>query len=122
MKITVGEDWVNLREPTDKFKSWERRSLYSEYDRVEGGSVVKELRLTHFMVCHLLRDWSLDLPRPSVTYKDGDVVYENLASLDQLDFDLENELLVVAAARLKEISINFAASPEPESPTEPSAA
>ena len=122
MKITMedGERWANVRDTSERFKSWERRGLYERFDATEGGMAIKELTVIRYMIAHLLRDWSLDLPLPKAVYTTGSISYENLDSLDQLDTDMEDELLAVGAKWTKQIAINFAPQPDPESPTKPS--
>lgn len=123
-KITMpdGERWMRLRGKGRRFKAGERRKLYETYDSMTGGPAIKELTLVRYMAAHLIEDWSLELPRPQAVMKDGDVIYEHMASLDELDCDMEDELLAYAAGWVKQIAINFAATRDPESPTPPSGA
>src|SRR3954469_22664048 len=133
IKITLPPDedgespgWILVRGRGDKFKAGERAALYAYVDEIKAGGsgdISSNMKLVRRMIHHILRDWSLDLPKPTVHVKDGQVSgYENAASLDQLDVDFEDELLLHAGQWLKQIAVNFQASREPESPTAPSAA
>lgn len=133
VKITLPEDedgespgWILLRGRGDKFKAGERRALYAYVDELKAGGVgdiSMNMDLVRRMIAHLLRDWSLDLPRPTANVVNGQVVgYEHLEILDQLDTDFEDELLLRAGEWLRQIAVNFQPTSKPESPTAPSAA
>ena len=122
-KITLPDgSWVNLRSKQRRFKAGERRALYELFDKLEGGEAVKTLTLVRHMAAHLIEDWSLDLPRPQAELKNGQVLYENMESLDEIDCAMEDEILAYAGEWLKQISINLNPSREANSPTEPSGA
>lgn len=133
VKITLPDDedgepqgWVLFRGKGDKFKAGERQALYAYVDELKAagaGDLMQNMKLVRRMICHILRDWSLDLPRPVAHVVNGQVTgYENVEVLDQLDTAFEDELLLYAGNWLKQISINFQPSPAANSPTAPSAA
>ena len=133
VKITLPDDedgepqgWVLLRGRGEKFKAGERQALYVYIDelKVAGvGEISQNIRLVRRMICHVLRDWSFDLPRPVAHVINGQVTgYENEASLDMLDTAAEDELLLYAGQWLNQVAVNFKASKDPASPTGPSAA
>src|SRR5690606_30998395 len=103
-KLTItGEDgepdrWVNLRSHSQKFKAGERRLLYEFADTIkDAGQASGSLALLRRITAHIIEGWYLDVPHPRVVWKDGKLVgYEHLESLDELDTDVEDELLVEA--------------------------
>lgn len=127
-KITIpGEDgeedrWIQVRDTKQRFKAGERRKLYEVYAEVEAqrGKQMADMALMRTMACHLVHSWSLEVPPPRAEMVNGGVVYSNANSLDELDVDMENELFGICAQWVKQISVNFGASTNPESPTEPS--
>lgn len=128
-KLTIpGEDgepdrWVNLRSHSQKFKAGERRLLYEFADSVESKSASGSLALLRRIIAHIVEDWYLDVRHPKVVWKDGKIIgYESLDSLDELDTDVEDELLVEAKWWMDKIAINFGPSPDKSSPTPPSGA
>ena len=123
MKLTMpdGERWVNLRDKDKRFKSGERKKLYEVYDGLTGGDVSKQLALVQHILAHLIEDWSLEMPHPRIELANGsygEISYLHMDSLDNVDTDMENELLSVAAGWLNQISINFTPTTDPASPTE----
>ena len=133
IKITLPDDedgepqgWLLLRGKGDKFKAGERQALYRYVDEIKGsdaGDIMQNMLLVRRMVCHILRDWSLDLPRPTAHVLNGQVTgYENTEVLDQLDTAFEDELLLYAGQWLRQIAVNFQPTPAPDSPTAPSVA
>lgn len=133
VKVTLPDDedgepqgWVLFRGRGDKFKAGERQALYAYVDELRAasvGEITLNIKLVRRMICHVLRDWSLDLPRPTAHVTNGQVTgYENVEVLDQLDTAFEDELLLYAGQWLKQIAVNFQPTPAPESPTAPSAA
>lgn len=133
VKITLPDDedgesqgWLLLRGRGDKFKAGERKALYEYIDEIKAagaGDITQNFSLLRRMICHLIRDWSYDLPRPTAHVINGQVTgYENEASLDLLDTPAEDELLNHARLWLKQVAVNFGPTPDPQSPTEPSAA
>jgi hypothetical protein len=126
-KLTIpGEDgepdrWVNLRSHNQRFKAGERRMLYEFVDTVNAQSPSGSLSLLRRIIAHIVESWYLEVSPPRVVWKDGVLVgYENLESLDELDTDVEDELLIEAKWWMDKIAINFGPSPDKESPTKPS--
>lgn len=121
-KITIDDgSWVNLREPNERMKAGERRMLYEMADKLEGGQASVSLQLMRHVAAHLIRDWSLDAPHPRVVWKDGRPdSYEHVESLDELDCEMENEILLVAKEWMDKITLSFKPSRDPASPTDAS--
>lgn len=110
---------IVLRDKSDRFKSWERRGLYESFDKLEGGVAIKELYLMRQMSAHIVRSWSLDVPPPTVEYKNGEIVYSNLKCYDDLDADVEAAIMLVAGPMVEKLKLNFAPSQDKASPTKP---
>lgn len=118
-KITLDDAWANLRDRTDKFKAGERRLLYEIADTTgEATAASGSLLLMRHVIAHILRDWSLDEQRPRVVWTDGRPTgYEHMETLDQLDVDFENELLIHARWWMDKITLNLNPSVDRASPT-----
>ena len=113
---------IVIRDKSDRFKSWERRGLYESVDASEGkGVAVRELELMRRMSAHIIRSWSLEASPPRVELKDsGEIIYTDLGVYDQLDADIEAAIMLHAGPMVKQLQLNFGASPDKKSPTKPS--
>jgi hypothetical protein len=118
------ERWMQLRDKNERFKSGERRKLYEVHAQAQASGLppqIQELTLLRHMASHLVHSWSLSVPPPRAVMTHGDVLYEHMESLDELDVDMENELFAVCLEWVNQIAISFKPSPDSESPTGPSA-
>lgn len=115
------EYWIQFRPMKERFKGGERAAIYAYLDEVEGGQATKTLMLARRIALHVVHSWSLDLPVPRPIITAGKVTgYDNVDVLDQLDTEVEDWILLYAKIWMEKIAINFAANPDPESPTKPS--
>jgi hypothetical protein len=113
--------WVQVRSPQQRMSGGERKSIYKYLDETEGGNVYKQYLLLRRIAAHLIHSWSIDLPAPRVQMDKGKVVgYSDEDSFDALDDDVETIILAYANEWANKIALNFAADPEPSSPTKPS--
>lgn len=125
-KITVpdSDQWVRLREHTRKFKSGERRAIYERVDSLnaELGQTGSTYRLLQHIAAFLIEDWSVELPRPQAVMASGygSVSWENMASFDELDTDLEDVIFDEAGWWMNKIAVSFQPSNDQASPTRPS--